>query len=92
MGDRSRWGEVAIGRSLLQLEGLGIKKSRDREIAPTVGEECVAIGRYTAICRDREIAPTVGVYLFLRFCVIRNKLTFCGNCCILLKYLVGGHC
>ena len=29
---------------------------------------------------------------FRDFALIRNKLTFCGNCCILLKYLVGGHC
>ena len=49
MGDRSRWGEVAIGRSLLQERGVPSNKSRDREIAPTVG---------VRKSRDREIAPT----------------------------------
>ena len=50
MGDRSRWGEVAIGRSLLQKRGwFPSNKSRDREIAPTVG---------VRKSRDREIAPT----------------------------------
>ena len=67
-------------------EGVPSNKSRDREIAPT--EEGLGIKK----SRDREIAPTVGVYLFLRFCVLRNKLTFLWDCCILLKYLVGGHC
>ena len=80
--------QVALGRSREYKRGIGIKESRDREIAPTEEEGWFLSNK----SRDREIAPTVGVYLFLRFCVLRNKLTFCGNCCILLKYLVGGHC
>ena len=56
MGDMSRWGEVAIGRSLLQKRGwFPSNKSRDREIAPT--EEGLSF--YQDKSRDREIAPTV---------------------------------
>ena len=86
MGDMSRWGEVAIGRSLLQKRGwFPSNKSRDREIAPTA----IRDGDYVAI--GRSLLQFKCTH-FRNPALIRNKLTFCGNCCILLKYLVGGHC
>ena len=48
--------------------------------------------------REAEFPPTKRkkLYPFVIFCVkgVTNKkvLTFCGKYCILLKYLVGGHC